>query len=146
MADYTGVLTDLRSRREALIRELRELETAIAALERLAGDPTVAIAIQSMSQPTVTKGTFDGLTLPQAVDKYMRMMNRPLITRQVVDALRAGGVPADAKSFANQVYNALHRMSGENGVFRREGNAWTLRPAAEQHTPYQVGSLLRDTH
>jgi hypothetical protein len=125
MADYAGVLEDLRTRRQALAREAAELETAIAALERLSGVTPSGPAVLA-TNVAVFPPSLRGLTMPQAVDKYLRWANRPVTTREVQDGLKAGGVSAEAKSFSNQVYNTLHRMWKVNGTVNRNGNEWTL--------------------
>jgi hypothetical protein len=133
MADYIGVLNDLRGRRAALRKELEELDTAIGALERLAG------ANRNGHQPATVSSraavaavpSLRGLTLANAVVAYMTAIGQPQTTRQVVEGLKAAGVNASAPSFDTQVYNALNRMTGESGQVSREGGLWLLKPKDE---------------
>ena len=130
MADYEGVLADLKARRAALDRERSELDPVIAGLERLV--TAASNGRPSQQTPTVPPRAFAGLTMPQAVTKCLKLAQQPQSKRQIQDALMAGGVKA-GKSFGAHVYNTLHRLSGPDGPFRREPDGrWSLRewPAA----------------
>ncbi len=120
MADYLGVVTELRVRQKALAAEIAELGAIITGLERLATTGT-----SERAEPSIV--SFGGKTLPQAVRIYMESVARPQTTRQVVNSLKAGGVSDAAKSFVNQVYNALHRGSKPGGDYVRDGDKWRLR-------------------
>ena len=121
MADYFGVLTDLKTQRKALLDEADDLEGVINGLERL-------VAKESASKPALERPlTFQGMNLAQAVRAYVESVNRPQTTREVAEALKAGGVPSAAKTFANQVYNILHNGVGPDGHYRRDGTQWRLR-------------------
>ena len=117
MADYFGVLTDLKIQRKALLDEADDLGGVINGLERLVAKES------ALERPL----TFQGMNLAQAVRAYMESVNRPQTTREVVEALKAGGVPSAAKTFANQVYNVLHNGVGPDGHYRRNGTQWRLR-------------------
>ena len=124
MADYLGVLDELETRRQALVEEVGELDSLILGLKRLAGRSSSSTL---KTDSTVVPGNLRGLTLSRAVLMHMKSVGQPQTTRNVVDALRAAGVPSEAKSFPNQVYNALHRGSEEEGTYIRQGNQWRLR-------------------
>ncbi len=130
MADYKGVLTDLRARRVAIEKERVDLDTAIAAVERLASSTVNSTAGQGTQETRgigVSSRAFVGVTMPQAITKYFALVNEPQTTRQVLDGLKAGGVKATS-GLRGHVYNTLHRLSQDNGPFRHETDGrWSLR-------------------
>ena len=125
VADYKGVLGDLRLKRAAIDRERERLDTAIAAIADLVSAEPPHQATQ-VEIPQVTPRAFSTLTMPQAIDKCLRLAEHPMTKRQIQDTLRAGGVRA-SKSFSAHIYNTLHRLSKDGGPIRREGDgAWGL--------------------
>lgn len=132
MADYVGVLADLRARMTALQQELAELDTAIGAIERLAKRVVDASAGTPKAQADVRglgPRAFASLTMPQAIEKYMKAVQQPQTIRQIQDGLLAGGMKA-GKNMRGHVYNTLHRLSQDDAgsKFRREGDSrWSLR-------------------
>jgi hypothetical protein len=57
----------------------------------------------------ISEDAFKGLTLHDAARKYLSMANRPTTHREVVDALRKGGVTQDIKHLDNSLRSALAR-------------------------------------
>lgn len=145
MVDYAAVLGELRSRRDVLERECRDLDTAIAAIERLAVGPSWIPSGSQLFSGEITQSPplseqgladatkpYDGMTMPQAVIAYFNSVgpDNPRKTRQVLDAMIAGGM-ANGANARGHVYNTLDRMSGENGQLRRhEDGSWSLKRAA----------------
>lgn len=128
MADYKGVLADLRARRTAIEKERVDLDTAIAAVERLASSTVNSVAGQAVhdTMPGISSRAFVGLTMPQALAKYFTLVNQPQTTRQIMDALKAGGMKSKG-SLRGHVYNTLHRLSQSDGPFRHEPDSrWSL--------------------
>ena len=129
MSDYKGVLADLKARRAAIDKERADLDTAIAAIERLAnstGD-TTAGRTETHEALNVSPRAFVGLTMPQALTKYFTLVNQPQTTRQAMDALRIGGMTSKG-SLRGHVYNTLHRLSQDDGPFRHEPDSrWSLK-------------------
>jgi hypothetical protein len=128
MADYEGVLADLKVRRAALDQERTALETAIGAIERLllsAGQATRQ-GVQADIR-TVSPRAFIGLTMPQAITKYLKQVREPQAKSQIRDALRSGGMRMGPNVGAH-IYNTLHRLSQGDGPYRRESDGrWSLR-------------------
>lgn len=128
MADYKGVLADLRARRVAIDKERADLDTAIAAIERLAASAVISGTGPGTQEVRgVSARAFGGLTMPQAITKYLGLVNQPQTTRQIIDGLRAGGVRSTA-GLRGHVYNTLHRLSRGDGQFRHDPDGrWSLR-------------------
>ena len=127
MADYKGVLADLRVRRAAIEKERADLETVIAAVERLASSTNSTAGRVAQETHGIPSRVFVGLTMPQAIAKYFTLVNQPQTTRQIMDALKAGSMKSKG-SLRGHVYNTLHRLSQDNGPFRHEPDSrWSLR-------------------
>jgi hypothetical protein len=141
MLDYQSVLSGLRERRTAIAKELEQVDAAISALEPLAKPNTwqLVIPMPASAQTSIAQVSFRGMTLPRAIQAHMEAVNRPQTTREIIDSLKVGGIHSKAASFDNQVYNALHRMSGEDGLYARDGTTWVLR-----YRPSENGGLLRE--
>lgn len=142
MADYQGVLADLRERIAKLDSERKELETAVAAIQRIVGSSFVPVppmpqvarspqASYNASPATETaRVSFRGLTMPQALARHYDTVNAPQTVRQIVEALRVGGFAA-GQNLRGHVYNTLHRLQapngpyvhGENGVWSRQADS-----------------------
>lgn len=131
MADYEGVLADLKARRVALDRERNELDIMISGMERFMSTP--ALNGQPRQQATISPRAFSTLTMPDALKKCLKLaQQQPQTKRQIQDTLKAGGAKV-GKSFSAHVYNTLKRLSGPDGPFRKEiDGRWSLRewPAA----------------
>ena len=129
MADYKGVLNELRSKRVAAQREVDRLDTAIGAIEDLVSVPENRSnqATQPVESLKVSPRAFSSLTMPQALNKCLRLAQRPMMKRDIQETLRAGGVRA-GKSFSAHVYNTLKRLSKDGGPFYRESahGPWAL--------------------
>ena len=131
MADYEGVLSDLKARRAALDQERETLETAITALERLP-----PVTGDDENHTPVARRAFGRMNLPEALTKYATIVQSSATTSQIADALRAGGMRAKAKSFNNQVYNILRRLSDAGGPWQRESNGrWSQRQPKQAEGP-----------
>jgi hypothetical protein len=117
--DYDAVLEDLRAKRD-------ELNTAIAAIERITrgGAPGPAVNGEAASgappqargaeEPTaeskqVREDAFFGLSATAAARKYLIMVKRPVVTQDLVDALKQGGLLTNAKNFYSNLYTSLKR-------------------------------------
>lgn len=139
MADYIGVLADLRARRSDIERERVELDTAIAAIERLAALAGVASAPEATKARDESRAAhplpFRGMTMPQAVVKHFQAIGagESPTTREVIDAVTKGGIPTKS-SIRGHVYNTLHRLSQPDGPLQRRGEGrWGLRQRSGAH-------------
>lgn len=136
MTDYKGVLGELRSKRTALQKELEQLDIAIRAIENLLPATINKMADETLSvRPPVTSRTFSSLTMPEALEKCLRLSQQPLTKKQIVEMLQEGGKKA-TKSFGAHVYNTLHRLSKGGGPFHKDGDGrWGLAEWQSTATP-----------
>lgn len=132
MVDYAGVLADLRARRVALDRERADLDTAIAAIERLAGPATKELPTLVSDLGNVAlggNGHHKAVTMPQAILGYLQEsgLHVQRTTREVIDAMKNGNVKS-SKNIRGHVYNTLDRLSKNNGpISRHPDGRWSLR-------------------
>lgn len=130
MADYVGVLADLKAKRTALDEERAELETLIQGVERLVariGIPMPTIGASVLVTPV--RRAWGRLTMPQAVKAHFNtIVTRELqTTKQVVESVRAGGIKGGA-NLRGHVYNTLERLSKDDGPFvKHPDGRWSLR-------------------
>ncbi len=122
---YEAVLADLRAQRD-------QLDATIAVLERrlgmgvqvssippqgAVGSPVVAVALLA--------DAFFGMTLLDAIKKYLAAVKRPQSPKEIMDALERGGYAHTSKRFYGTVYNALTRAEGADLVKVKDD--WGLR-------------------
>jgi len=105
MADYIGVLADLRIKLEQVDAERAELLNAIAAIERIAGTseskpPKVTLVNRGGKQPT----------MQGAIGLVLEAQRDWMTTAEIVAALKNNGYSASPKSYRAQVYNTLWRI------------------------------------
>lgn len=134
MADYKGVLADLRAKLATLDHERADLTIAIAAIERLVVTAPSSDHVTKIQAAVVglSPRAFVSMTMPEAITKALKMLQQPQTTSQIKDILRAGGTKV-GKSFNPHVYNTLKRLSDANGTIRRESDGrWGLREKPAQ--------------
>jgi len=128
--EYGRVLADLRARRD-------KLNAAIAAIEEVSGiEPEDALGDPGQSAPTdasdaprsprhhgqVASDAFFQMGAGDAARKYLNMVKRPALNKEIADALKAGGYLTNAKNFYSNLYTTLLRTPG----FVKVKKAWGL--------------------
>ena len=139
------VLAGLREERTRLLGELAGVDRAIAALEEVLGirpapapepePPAVADEpkVESAAPPALPPPTgpyAKAGSLYEAVAAYLGKEGEPRTTRQIADALQAGGYPTRASNFAATVRTMLLRMESSSFYGIRQtvpGGRWFLR-------------------
>ena len=125
VADYKGVLAELRAQRVALDQERGKLAVAISAIEALMPKSSQASGVDDSDQ--VPPRAFRNLLVPDAIKKYLTMVQEPRLKKEIQEALLAGGVKR-SKSFSAHVYNTLRRLSKDGGPFQQQSDGrWRLR-------------------
>jgi len=112
--DYEEVLRDLEARRA-------ELDVAIAAIKRLVVSAR-ATPETPVSAPG-SSGPYADMSIGEAAKLYLFSIGKPQTSRQITDALRAGGIRSMAKNLDVAVYSALRRQHD----LKRVRNKWTLK-------------------
>jgi hypothetical protein len=99
--DYSVVLADLKARRD-------KLDQAIAVIEALAGTGGLGPLSGTTEVANIRSDTFFGMSVPQAVKKYLGMTGRvPKSPQDITEALKQGG---QEQASYNNVYTALKRL------------------------------------
>jgi hypothetical protein len=149
MTDYKGVLDDLKAKRAALREEYEALDTAITAIERLLAASTRAgrAGTPPLEPKSISPRAFVGLTMPQAVLKFLRQAQEPQAKPQIKAAIVAGGMRGGT-NIGSHIYNTLHRLSQNNGPIRREPDGrWSLRERSASGSETGQTTLLdQSTH
>ncbi len=125
-----GALEELRRRRD-------KLDVAIAAIEELVGGgqgPTQAAtppaaALSAKHLPTVgtlPSDAFFGMSITDAVRKYLGMVRAKQSPSQIAAALEHGGLHNTSKNFPNTVRSIMARSERGGGDIVRVGKLWGL--------------------
>ncbi|HYC90019.1 MAG TPA: hypothetical protein VEO54_12460 [Thermoanaerobaculia bacterium] len=119
MNKIAEVLAGLRQEEQRLLVELAGVQRAIGALEEVLGTAPVPAADPEPPAPPAPYATS---TLYQAVADYLVKTGEPRTTRQIAEALQAGGYPTRARDFAATVRTMLQRygIASEFGIRRNE--------------------------
>jgi hypothetical protein len=119
MEDLRAAIEALQRAREAKLAELRSIDRALEALEANAPMEGGSAATQPSSDE------FKYLGVTAAAKQYLAQQGGARSTRQIVDALLAGGIQTRSKRFGATVYATLHNSAD----FRRTpDDKWELAP------------------
>lgn len=147
MEPATDALANLIRERDRLAAELAHVEGAIAALRKaMEGSPAVEVQaapaparpelLPPPPQPAMFSGPYAGLDFYQAAAVYLAAAGEPKTSREIADALKAGGYFTIASNFRASVRTMLNRHLSARpaGIHRAEdGERWYFRdpnPAA----------------
>ncbi len=111
---------------EALKEEQAQIAATLERLEALAGGAPPPQKEMIVSQ----KGNFVGLGIAEAAKRYLETVNRPQSTREIMKALRAGGL--NVRRYQT-VYGLLHRRKQQIHDVRNQSGLWHAVPPAEAH-------------
>ncbi len=127
-AEFLAVLEAKRAALDALIGSYR----AALSIGALGGDVdmTAVGASSGLSQKTggpvdLPQGALLGKSLPAAIQLYLEAARRKQTTKEVVAALKEGGVESTSQNFDNTVATALHRLKTA-GVVLKFNDGWAL--------------------
>ena len=124
---------------------LAVLEAKRAALDALIGSYRAALSLGALGQPgdvdvtpyrgpgggggsaaiDLPQGALLGKSLPAAIHLYLSAARRKQTTREVVTALKDGGVESTSRNFENTVATALHRLKAA-GTVLKFNDGWGL--------------------
>jgi hypothetical protein len=122
VADYKGVIGDLRMKRDALAHEMARLDDIIQELERMSGKLPFQGAMSVSDRP------FRGQTLKASIEAVLDSANEFLSIKDVINRLMAGGLESKAKRLYPSVYSTLFRMGEDDGpVVKSKEGKWGLR-------------------
>lgn len=116
MDSVDEMLATLREQREKLAQELARVEKAIAALEESFDETHAA-----------SKRPYAYMTVYEATAHYLANAKEPRTTRQIAEALRAGGFKTRSRRFVSTVSTMLGRKDARHAGIRRtpDKKRWT---------------------
>lgn len=122
VADYKGVISDLRMKRNALEHEMKRLDDIISELERMTGKAALQSSLTASARP------FRGETLKASIEAVLDSGREFLAIKDVIARLEQGGLESKAKRLYPSVYSTLFRMSEDDGpVVKSKDGKWGLR-------------------
>ena len=151
LEQYRAVLDDLMKQRSELQYKIGEIDNAVTALRRLM--PNEEIVPDKVSQqvlPIQIDGHYTGMSTRWAILALLtEHATGPMTTGEIADALQAGGMVSNARSFAGNVSAVLSGMNheknevvaGPNGwaISERGRNAWIHIKASRERKPLIEG-------
>jgi hypothetical protein len=132
MSRVAEVLKTLQEERRSLALELSRVERAITALEA-ALEPgelappqlPVTAALQPQIEPQVEPKPYASLRFHEAAVHYLAAAKEPKTTREIADALLAGGFPTRSRNFASSARTMLGRIIGSSeGIEQTDDGRW----------------------
>lgn len=131
--DFTAqFINQIKAKVSALQAVLASVESAAAvgALGSVEGaDPASPIANGGRSDTfgvpmDLPQGAFLGKSVPACIELYLSAVRKKKTNKEIVDALRAGGVESNSK-LENTVNGALFRLKNEGKILRFD-DGWGL--------------------
>jgi hypothetical protein len=126
MQKVADVLARLRDERAKLLVELAGVDRAIAALEEVLGSAPAPV---SMPPPMIAGPYASAGSLYEAVADYLTEAGEPRTSRQIAEALQAGGYPTTALNFPATVRTMLLRTEASQPYGIRKtttGHRWCM--------------------
>jgi hypothetical protein len=122
--DILAMIAALEAKRSAL-------DNAIASLRVLAGQAApegteLPSALTRSDGTDVRSDTFHGLSMPEAVKKYLRIKKGPQNARAIAAVLPRGGFKSKAKNLYPNVYTALLRLQEAGEAEKLASGEWGL--------------------
>jgi hypothetical protein len=110
MGAYLAKLLEQRARLDIIIADVQR-EMGVAE----GGEAPVGAVLSIAPRGAVQRGRiapdeFFGLSIPEAVKKYLAIMKQPQSPKAMVEGLQAGGLLTNAKNFYPNVTTALKRL------------------------------------
>jgi hypothetical protein len=123
--NYEAVLADLEARRAALDTAIASIRQILGLTSITSGAPASAAAPGDVT--SIASDAFFSMSVIEAAKKYLGLKKRPAATREIADALIAGGFITQSANFFNTVFSGLDRESKrESPEIVKIGNDWGL--------------------
>jgi hypothetical protein len=144
MTDYHQVLRDLENREAELRDELRDIEAAKPAIQRMADGMAKLVFAQSPPPPYVSatepqfpttqawppsfQGPFAGMGTKEAILALLNGISGPLSVAEIATSLLRGGIKTNSQDFAAVVKSTMANLKSEGRVERKEDGWAALKP------------------
>jgi len=148
--DFAALVANLEAKRAALDSAIVSLKAAIAAgaLGSIGSFDLSGVSLPASSSfggsgAEIPDGSFLGKTVSEAIKLYLSITKKKQTTRQIVEALKRGGIESKSDKFGNIVYNNLTRMQKVTGEIAKVNKEWGLaewyHPGIRTPAPAQSG-------
>lgn len=126
--DYVKVLADLEAKRDALNSAIEGIRKLLNVNAQMLPDGTVqTITPQLTNGEEMRSDSFFGMSLRDAIKKYLAMKKKPKSYRDIADALEEGGFQHASKKFYSTVNTTLGRMAeGDDADVCKIRGEWGL--------------------
>ena len=127
--DYNAVLADMEAKRAALdsaIIGIRQWLSLGGSSEDSQGASSVFFE-KKPETPELKFDTFFGLSIPDAIRKFLGMMKRPQSVSDITKALHTGGLTTTSKNLLTTVGSTLSRLKQVDGDLVSVQGKWALR-------------------
>jgi hypothetical protein len=126
--DYNAVLLDLETKKAAIDATI----VGVRQMLNLGADQTVGGAVPTSERKEqsaeVRFDSFFGMSMPDAITKFLEMSKRPQSVSDITKALQDGGFPTTAKNLLGSAGSTLTRMKQAGDVVSVSGkwgmSAW----------------------
>lgn len=123
MDKIAAVLAELREEQARLAGELARIGRVIEVLTEAMEAPAMMIPIAPPPPPPARIG-YEKMTLYEATAAYLATVDEPQTSRQIADALRAGGFKTRSSNFAGTVRTMLRRHPTKGIRATSDGSRW----------------------
>jgi hypothetical protein len=127
--DYTAVLADMEAKRTALdsaIAGIRQWLSLGGGSEDTLG-ATSPQAEKRLDSPEIKFDSFFGLSIPDAIRKFLAMTKRPQSVSDITKAFQEGGMTTTSKNLLTTVGSTLSRLKQVDGDLVSVQGKWGLR-------------------
>lgn len=126
--DYAAVLADMEAKRAALDGAIASMRIFLAGKVG-AGDAQLPVASsgQSFSTGEVPAGAFLGKSIPDAAVLYLDIVKRKATSKEIMEALKRGGMESTSSNFQGIVHACLDRYRKAGGeIVKLDRSTWGL--------------------
>jgi hypothetical protein len=116
-------LADLDAKRVTLAQTITSLQETVANYRKLLGIGNGNGASASIKIP---RNFFAGMSVIEAVKKYLRLVKMSQTNREIVEALKDGGFEAKSNRFVDTVRTLLTRNAEQRGDLVWKDKKWEL--------------------
>ncbi len=133
--DYAAVLADLEAKRAAIDNMIANVRQML----NLGAEQGAALSGAKKTTAEVEVDSFFGMSIPDAIIKFLGMMTQPQSVSDITRALQNGGLKSNAKNVALSVSSTLSRIKKAGQVVLIQGK-WGLqsRYPASRREPAQT--------
>lgn len=125
---YSLIVADLEAKRAAIDAALASLQKVMSLGAFGADDLPHSSALPQTATgiPEIPVGAFLHKRIPEAAKLYLSLVKKKQTTREIADALKAGGIESTSQDFAVTVGSVLNRISKSGKDVLHLSDGWGL--------------------